>query len=166
MATMHLSEENLSQLLCEEECGSIPDPELYCHFSVVTASSQEQLTRAPCRSAAALLLSCCSVTVCFRNISTQPLPPLAKPCQPGQGRASSLIHAEQMPAVFSDAIHVKTPRKRCFLQCHSFFKHLTALSSVMLCLQSSRSSFFFSTFCPILPPRWLVLLAEKLFHWS
>lgn len=44
---MHLSEENLSQLLCGEECGSIPDPELCCHFSVVTASSQEQLIRAP-----------------------------------------------------------------------------------------------------------------------
>lgn len=57
MATTHLSEENLSRLLCEEECGSIPDPELYCHFSVVTASSQEQLIRAPRCSAVRLAVA-------------------------------------------------------------------------------------------------------------
>lgn len=77
---MHLSEENLSQLLCEEECGSIPDPELYCHFSghgKQPGAAYQSPTLLCCTR------SCCSVTVCFGNISTQPLPPLAKPRQSG-----------------------------------------------------------------------------------
>lgn len=139
MATTHLSEENLSRLLCEEECGSIPDPELYCHFSVVTASSQEQLIRAPRCSAVRLAVA---QWQCASEISALSLClPLQNLASQGAGMCIVSHTCWTNACSLSVAIHIKMPRKRCFLQCHSFFELLTVLSFVMLCLQSSRSSF-------------------------
>lgn len=90
----------------------------------------------------------------------------ASPCKSwpvsGQGFALSLLHAGQTPAVFLMLSVSKCQRKDAFLQCFSFSIHLLTLSSVMLLLQPSSSSFFFSTFLPILPKQ-LVFLVEKLF---
>lgn len=96
MVSMHLSEEHLSQLSCKEECGSIPDPELY-HYS----SRHGQQPEAAYQSSmlALCMLPRYSVMMHFRNFST-----LASPCQScpssRQGFALSLPHAGQMPAVF------------------------------------------------------------------
>lgn len=79
MASTHLSEGHLTQLSCKEECGSIPNPELYRYFPVPMASSQQQLIGAPGWCAPCFRIA--QRTMRFRIISAQRLP---LPANPGQ----------------------------------------------------------------------------------
>lgn len=131
MVSMHLSEEHLSQLSCKEECGSIPDPELY-RCSLVMASSQQQLIRAPRWPSV-----CCLVAFQKRQHSC-----LSLQIPPKQQAGICVVSAtcQTNACCLSDPIPIKMPRKRCF------FILLLTLSSVMVPLQPSSSSFFFFTF--------------------
>lgn len=96
MVSVHLSEEYLSQLPCKEECGSIPDPELYCYSS---GHGQQPGAAYQSSTLALCMLPCCSVTMHFRNFSTPASPCKSRPSS-RQGFALSLPHAGQMPAAF------------------------------------------------------------------
>lgn len=135
MVSMHLSEEYLSQLPCKEECGSIPDPELYCYSS---GHGQQPGAAYQSSTLALCMLPCCSVKMHFRNFSTPASPCKSHP-RSRQGFAFSATCRINACSLF-DPIYIKVPRKRC-----SFILLLT-LFSVPVPLQPSSSSFFFSTF--------------------
>lgn len=96
MVSVHLSEKHLSWLSCKEECGSIPDPELYSY-----SSGHGQQPAAAYQSSMLFLcmLPACSVMMHFRNFSTPASPCKSHPSR-RQGFALSLLLARQMPAAF------------------------------------------------------------------
>lgn len=98
----------------------------------------------------------CSATTRFRSISTCRLP---LPADAGHSRGRDL---RRLRSLF-DALPIRVPRKRCFLQISA------SLSTCLLCLpRCSPCSppvlpFFSPPFSPTLPTRQPVLLVEKLF---
>lgn len=123
---MHLSEEHLSQLSCKEECGSIPDPELFLWSWPAASSSLSELHAGPLLAAFQKLQHSC----------------LSLQIPPKQQAGICVVSATCQTNACSllDPIHSKMPRKRCL------FILLLTLSSVTVPLKPSSSSFFSSIF--------------------